>query len=365
MPPFALTRDSARRSSLLIAVLAYAARLGVAAAEPSEPVATASLELDADASCATQTVLISRVRSRSPRARFVDDGSGLAIRVQISTTSSGAAAGKVTLANPGTTPSIRHVLARSCSEAVDAVALIIAVTLDPTSMAARDTPTASKGDAAAAADTSSSADGNAQPRAAQESASPSAGGASVAENESGFVTPPRSRASFGLQLAMDAFFGVAPGVMPGVALYAIAGFDRPSLWSPSVALGVRHAWRSELQEPGGNASFTLDALTLDACPVRFRWRAIQARPCGSLLFGRLVALGEQTFNPAAESLRPFWVIGGAALVTADLPARILVSARFALGANLVRDSFEFTPALFHEIPPLSAAAGVGIGMRWD
>ncbi|HEY0468531.1 MAG TPA: hypothetical protein VGC79_30260, partial [Polyangiaceae bacterium] len=258
-----------------------------------------------------------------------------------------------------------------CSEAVEAVALIIAVTLDPTSIdasAARATTDASKGSAAAVGANNSAnenaSNASAQPRSAQKT-SPRAGGESGAENESGSGTPSWSRPSFGLQLAAEAVFGVAPGVMPGVALYGIAGFDRPSLWSPSIMLGVRHAWRTEIQEPGGSASFMLDAATFDVCPVRFRWRAIQARPCGSLLFGRLIARGEQTFNPAAESVRPFWVIGAAAIVTADLPARILVSARFALGANLVRDSFEFTPALFHEVPPLSGAAGLGLGIRWD
>ncbi|HEY0462996.1 MAG TPA: hypothetical protein VGC79_02255, partial [Polyangiaceae bacterium] len=115
-----MTRDSARTSTLLIAVLAaYAARLGVAKAEPSEPIAAASLELDAEAGCATRAALISRVRARSPRVRFVDDGSGLAIRVQISMTPSAAASGEVTMANPGTKPSIRHVSAGSCSEAVE------------------------------------------------------------------------------------------------------------------------------------------------------------------------------------------------------------------------------------------------------
>ena len=58
--------------------------------------------------------------------------------------------------------------------------------------------------------------------------------------------------------------------MPGVAAYAIATMDRDTLWSPAIALGVLHAWRSDLPEPGGSASFSLDAATVDACVLRLR-----------------------------------------------------------------------------------------------
>src|SRR4051794_35863456 len=144
---FALTRARARLS-LLLAAATYAGSIGLAAAEPSLAIATASLRVDADPGCASRADLITRVRARSPRVQFVADGSALAIRVQIAGNSSGNVAGDITLANPGTRPSVRHVLARSCTEAADAVALIIAVTLDPTSAEQRSNPSASNGEAA-------------------------------------------------------------------------------------------------------------------------------------------------------------------------------------------------------------------------
>ena len=368
MPPFALTRARARYTALTLAAATYAARLGVAAAEPNAPVAPASLELDADPSCVTRAGLISRVRARSPRVRFLDEG-GLAIRVQIAMTPTGTVTAEVTLASLGSDASIRHVPAGSCTEAADAVALIIAVTLDPTSADARRNSTAPD-DAAAAADVNGAADGTAgnagaPTTSAPKPALPAPSSRSAAETATDALRSSRSRPGFGLQLAGEAFFGVAPGIMPGVALYGIVGIERPSLWSPSVVLGVRHAWRSEIPELGGKASFALDAATLDTCPLRFRWRAIEARPCASVLFGRVTARGSETLNPAAESARPFWVIGGAAIASVDLPARLLLSTRLALGGNLVRDSFEFRPALFHEVPLVSATVGVAMGMRWE
>jgi hypothetical protein len=83
-----------------------------------------------------------------------------------------------------------------------------------------------------------------------------------------------------------------------------------------------------------------------------------------VLIGRLSARGSQTRNPATESGRPFWVIGGAALATGDLSELFQLTARAAVGGNLVRDSFVFTPKVFHEVPAVTAEASLGIGMRW-
>ncbi|HKO50645.1 MAG TPA: hypothetical protein VJV79_23155 [Polyangiaceae bacterium] len=165
-------------------------------------------------------------------------------------------------------------------------------------------------------------------------------------------------------MAAEALLGVAPGVMPGVALFASASLESQSLWSPALVLAGHHAWRTDVQEPGGMASFTLDAATLDVCPMRLRLAPLEARPCVSALFGRFAARGTNTFDPAAESVRPFAVVGAAAVMTAHLGWLLEASGRLAVGANLVRDSFEFSPAIFHTVPPISAAASLGIGLRW-
>jgi hypothetical protein len=307
--------------------------------------------------------LIERVRARSPRVRFVDDGSGLAIRAQISTISPGVVAGDVSLASAGAKPSVRHVRAGSCTEAADAVALIIAVTLDPTADSGARTEV--RGEPAAR--TGESGSSNANPALGAPARRPQKNALIAATSESSEVAAtrgsPHTRLGFGLGFAAESFLGVAPGVMPSVALFAMLGLERPSLWSPAGVLGVRHAWRTNVEEDGGNASFSLDAATLDACPLRFRRGVFEARPCASLLFGRLSARGTDTTNPAPESRRPFWVLGGAGLFTWELSSSIEVTGRIGIGANLVRDSFAFSPSTFYTVPPVSAAASVGIGVR--
>jgi hypothetical protein len=303
---------------------------------------------------------------------LADDGSGLVIRARFSPARSGGVTGDVTLARPGTTPSSRHVVADSCAEAADAVALIIAVTLDPASAkqpehgaggASADARPAET--AAAAAQKNGSADdaSRSPPAKPKDEGTPAGATSSTEEREPKHPAGSAGRARWGLEFAGQAFVGPAPGVMPGIALYAMLGVERPSSWSPVALLGATHAWRSDLEEPGGTASFMLDAASLDACPLLFRTSVLETRPCASLLGGRLLARATATQNPASESARPFWVLGAAAVLSAKLVWRLEASARIALGANLVRDSFEFTPVVFHEVPPVSMAASLGIGLR--
>jgi len=368
MLPLALTRMTARRLSLLIAAVGYGAGLRHAAAEPSLAIASTNLEVEADPTCTTRAALIERVRARLPRVRLVDDGSGLSIRAKISTAPSGVVTGDVTLVSPGTKPSVRHVPARSCAEAVDAVALIIAVTLDPSSAtkslnASTDeagTPAAAGGSAI----DSTAGDGTSTSKSTPSAPTAEAPRATDIPVPASPGAAERTRVTFGVQIATEALVGVAPGVMPGVSLFTIAGLDRPSAWAPALAFGLHHDWRTAVVEEGGTASFALDLLGLDVCPLRFRVSVIEARPCGSLLVGRFTARGTDTLNAADESARPFWAVGGAALLTADLVWRLQAFSRFTIAANLVRDSFEFNPATFHTVPPLSASASVGVGLHW-
>jgi len=58
------------------------------------------------------------------------------------------------------------------------------------------------------------------------------------------------------------------------------------------------------------------------------------------------------------------VLGGSVLATAELAEIVELTARVAVGANLVRDSFVFTPVVFHEVPAVTAAVSLGIGVRF-
>lgn len=331
-------------ASLLFVALSGGAGIPAAAAESVVP--SARLRVDAKPTCTTRTDVIARVRARSPRVRFDEQNGEIGIRAEFSVTQSGAVDGRVVLAGAGAQPSLRRVLAGSCSEAADAIALIIAVTLDPTA--------AQHGENGAAPESVT----------AVASPPPSEPPLPPLHGDNSDVPGARGRHTFGLQLAGQSIFGPAPEVMPGVALYAMVAVDRPASWSPAVLLGATHAWRSGIGAEGGTAAFKLSAASFDACPFRLQWGPVEARPCASVLIGRLAAVGSETSNPASEVRRPFWVAGGAVVASTDFLGMLEISARLAIGANLVRDSFEFTPFVFHQVPAMTTAASVGLGLRW-
>jgi hypothetical protein len=306
--------------------------------------------------------LVARVRARLPAERLADVGGGVAISVRFTEARAGVTVAEVTFTSADATPSARRVQAGSCSEATDAVALIIAMTLSPGGNRS-DGPRDSSASAGAASDKTSSS----PPEAPSATGKPGVEAErSELERKAGNLTSPEPAraASFGVQLAAQSFVGPAPRVMPGLAVYALAGLERPAPWSPAILLGATHAWQSGASARGGMASFKLDALTFDACPIRLRLGGIRARPCGSVLAGLFSARGTDTINAAPESRRPFWVVGGAVVASADLFWLLEVSARVAVGANLVQDSFEFTPSVFHTVPAITVATSVGVGLRW-
>jgi hypothetical protein len=343
----------------------FAAQLAGTPAEP-EVRPAAHLHVESSPSCASRGDLIARVLSRAPHVRFVEDDAALYVRVKVDATQPSAVVSEVTLARGGEQPSTRRVVAASCTEASDAIAVIIAIAI---AKSASGLDSGEGGSTAAPADTAGRTDAARRVNPAGASAA----GQTPARKDSaavpdGFATTPSSglgsRPRFALQLAGQSFVAPAPGVMLGVGAYAMAGLDTASTWSPALVLGAARAWRTGVEARGGTASFTLDAVMLDVCALRFAFASVETRLCASVLGGRLSAEGSNTLNAPGVVARPFWVVGGSALFTRGVGAHFEVSARLAVGVNLVRDEFEFAPVVFHEVPAVTIAPSVGFGARF-
>ena len=269
----------------------------------------------------------------------------------------------------------RRVLTRSCTEAADAVALIIVVTLDPISFKDGRGPTPepeSVAPLAALPDNTSPSSGSSPGPAPEENAR------SVEQKPGPTKHPPTPvvatpvayslpappvatpRASVGLAGLM--IVGPAPAVMPGIGIYAMAALDREALWSPALVIGAVHAWRSVFVQDGGTASFALDAASLDACAVRARLSLFESRGCASALIGRLSTSGSDTSNPRSFA-RPFAVAGAAAVLTVHIGSIFELSPRLGAGVTLIRDWYMFGPNVFHRADPLTIDASLGLGVR--
>jgi hypothetical protein len=312
------------------------------------PTAAARLEVRGPAECISRGDVTARVAARSRRIQFVDDAAIYA-QVVLTSTRPGNVVAELVLATPGAERPPRRFVVRSCAETADAVALIIAVTLDPTLKRTGGADT-STGDAATVKPD--------QPADAKPPAPPA-----TVETPAKPTTPPATpaRPHFGASVAGQAIFGPAPAVMPGVALYGMAALDRGGLWSPALFVGATHVWRNDLSEAGGTASFTLDAASVDACPLRLAWSRLVARPCATALIGRLAASGSDTID-AASAARPFAAAGAA--VAAGFGTTVEVSVRLGIGVTLLRDSYYFGDTTFHRAGRITTSASLGVGLRW-
>ena len=106
----------------------------VLAAELETPSSSARLTVHTDPGCTSRDEIAARVTARSSRIHFVEGDSALSVEATFGASPSGAVAVALVVAGqPAGKAMSRRFSARSCSEAADAAALIIAVTLDPTS----------------------------------------------------------------------------------------------------------------------------------------------------------------------------------------------------------------------------------------
>lgn len=312
------------------------------------------LDVHAPQECTSQADLTARILARLRRATFADDAAALGVRARFTALPSGNIVAELTLTKPGAKPSSRRLVARSCAQAADAAALIVAVTLDPTAIS--EEPAAIE-EAPANGEVSAER----QPRREPPPSGPPATALEPGEPAADSASPAQPR--IGAQVAGQVLGGVAPQLMPSAAVYVIAGFDRETLWSPAVMLGATHGFGASVKATGGTANFWLDALSLDACALRIRFRALETRACASALLGRLSANGTDTANAAGVVRRPFASAGPAAMWVLQIDPIIELAARATVGVNLIRDSFEFAPLVFHTVPRLSFAASIGIGIR--
>jgi hypothetical protein len=342
------------RISVLFAALLVAAPASSVRAQA----VAARLDMDAAPSCSTRDELVARVAARSTRIRFVSDGAGIpTMTARIGAGAKGTVVAELTVVEPDGRRFARRLEAPSCAAATDALALVVAITLDPTASTGDASPTADATTAAPAVTTTLPA------------TAPAPDAALLAEHEqvdgarSGEAAPVASQSRLTVGVAGEVVTGPAPAAMPGIALEVQAALDRTAIWSPAVILTVSHVFSGDLAESDGRASFTLDLLGLDACPVRVVLFRLEARACGAASMGRLVAQGSHTYDPRSVA-RPFATAGGAVRLTVPIAWRVEARARFGAGAALWRDAFEFSPDVFHQVASVTLVGDVGFGVRF-
>ena len=334
----------------LLGLLPPAAALGQA------PAPAARLEVDANPACSTRDELVARVAARSTRIRFVNDAAGVpALAARIEVGPRGGVVAALTVVEPDGRRFSRQIEAPSCAAATDALALVVAITLDP-SVATAD---ASKG--SSPSDNGTSAPG--APPLAPPPAPPPPGETAPTVSTGSTPAPGPVLHYITAGVTGEVISGPAPTLMPGFGIEVQAGLERASIWSPALMLSLAHAWRDDVKEAAGTAAFSLDLVSLDLCPARVVVLRVEARLCAAGSAGRLTGAGSETFEPRSVA-RPFATAGGAARLAFPFGGRFQLGARVGAGGTLWRDAFQFTPDVFHRVASVTLVGEVGVGVRF-
>jgi hypothetical protein len=178
---------------------------------------------------------------------------------------------------------------------------------------------------------------------------------------------PSSAASFGhFRVGAAAHAELDLGALPFPALGASFGLDaaveRPSWFSPSLRAGFVYLTAKASHPPEGDARFTLRALFVRLCPLRFELRApLAVTACALLDAGGLEVAGRSTTLP--EDVSMTWVaVGAAGRLSARLTPVLTLEAEARLHGLIRHDRFVLQPGAvqIHEIPTVSAGLGVGL-----
>ncbi len=182
-----------------------------------------------------------------------------------------------------------------------------------------------------------------------------------------------TRAGIWLGVGVDAEMAVsaAPRPMFGAGFWLELTWERESMVSPSVTLGLSHVRLNAYEHPDGKADFQLNTIRLDVCPIRFGSALLELRPCVAGASGDLIARGHATFF-SEDALLRWAAIGGGLQGIARLGP---VELRTTVGVEvpLGRDKFRFGPicpendcedGVFHTVGPVATRLEVGAGVSF-
>lgn len=276
------------------------------------------------------------VQRRSSRIRFVDEGSHereLSIRL---VKDGSFTVGELRLIEADGSLRQRSVRFSSCPEAVEGLALITLVSLDPHALLE-------------APITQAAAPPPEPTRplpAAEKPAQPA-------------IPPlPREPLQPALGLLLGGTYHALPELAPSAELFFDLGSGSHSWLSPLLRLSLAHSQVRGVEVSSAEASFASTLATLSACPIRVGAHAFSVRPCLFISGGALHAWGEETTNARAHT-RPQASWGGAALGFVRVSEAVDIVGDLRLGSTLIRDQFAFDTLAVWKTPPLYLSSGIG------
>jgi len=341
------------RCCSLLAV-AFSPTLTLAQSEAERTtIVSARLELTLPDNCGSPDWFLERIRIRSDRIRFHPDEQSMVVRAQVMRTAAGRIQAKMTLRQRDGTLAARSIEAADCEQALDGLALVTAVTLDPTALARQNPSEATLGPKAST------------PKPPETKPAP------TTFTKTADAAPPalkplaanRPRSWWDISLGGTGVRGPAPGWMVGAEGSIRATWSSVSPLSPSLRLSVSVQQDRGFKADGGIADFSLVGVAFDSCPFTITSGPVELRGCAVGVVGMLTSSGRVTASPEIHH-RPWYAAGASGTVDVLLGNRIALPLRaFALFPAL-RDTYQFSPSAFYRTPVVSFGLTASLSVRF-
>jgi hypothetical protein len=318
--------------------------------------------------CPDEASFLARVRSLTTKAQLAPPGTGAeegrAFAVDID--AGHPASGRLSVGDADHPEGTRRVQAETCAEVADALALVVALAIDPRAAPPPSIPP-SPADGGfpplaetavsppiRSAVTSPSAGANPPPAArslAQESIPPATRGTST-----------RGVLLGGLDAAIDV--GVSPVMLFGLSPYVGWEAKSAALFAPSLRLAFHRAQSGTVAVPDGAATFTWTAGRLDACPLARTLTTVRLTACTRIEAGALEVSGGAVVA-ARTALRVWLAAGALARAEWTLFDPLFLNLEASASVRLTNDRFVFLPnTTVYQVPLVGVGAGTGLGAHF-
>ncbi len=313
-----------------------------------------SLSLSAPAACPPRESLVSNVSARTPEAAFVEGAAALEFRVRIGQTTRGFVAAVETRIHGDS--ETRRLQGATCAELVDAVGLVIALTIDPDAVRSLPAEEATRASIAEVTPRASS-----PPSVAKERDAPPARDVAVppaAASRARWVPFVRG----GIQAELGTLPYAALGVFGAVGVELERG---PAALAPSFAFEPSFATSDAFASAPARGSYMRGAARVEACPLRFVAFGASLRPCAWMGAGLVRA--EDTAAPVPEVRMAPWADAGARLrFRGEFGRRLFVEVDAGAVVPITRPTFvlEQPRSIVYATPAVGGTFALGGGVRF-
>jgi hypothetical protein len=297
-----------------------------------------AFEYRAPSDCPAEQELVRQVQARTQRARLALPGQAASkFAIQIARDSTATRGTLVVHPLHGGADSVREVSAGDCVEVVSALALVVALVIDP----------------------NASTDPLPPEQPAEQGLEPPPEAPSP-------PVPETPHFRWGLEASLGVTGGIAPDLAPLVGIAATVSREPGGIWAPLLSFGVVAAQSFEVDAADGTAVFGRLAARLAFCPIRApAVGTIALRPCALVEAGAL--RGEGFDTPDAASATVLWLAGGAALrFEISVAELVMLGAEGGATFPAFHDRFFFDPrrAWEYEVPAVGGWATLLGGVRF-